>query len=434
MADVANFMCDVWRFVLKQNIKYLRDNIKYEQFRSPLSKGILPAYHRQRIETGQCNAERIENLVFHLIENQPSKILGFLEILAEESNGHVFVFDHLKSKYDGYLGGSVGTFCGVSIVATTESESREFSLIFRHTLRRLLNENEMKSFRKLQKFAINKWNQRDAHQMNYETVVELSDLYFMALDSEAETKRLRYDTADFNEDVFQEMKNLIPNTSNPTRSSMQYHSRVGSYLNMSGQPYEVSKSHFLIAFQQSHTVEGCCEKGLLFYAYFNFISKSYDSNPCHGSRDELLNLLKSALDIFSLCDEQTRSDFQRVFFIKMAMVHLGIGIFGQELQSINISSGDINAAIKYLREVGKKDRWERMEVRRKMFYFICLSRLSRLRLDIPEAMFHLSKARLFARKGKFNREGLNIKISWNKLKILQGILGVKHIKRKVRLF
>lgn len=425
MVDVNEFVCELWRLVLSQNVEFLRDSIVYAHLRSPLhSKGILPAYHRQKIENSRCNVERIENLIFYLVDNQPRKILRFLEILADKSNGYLFVFEYLKSKYDRYLEGSLSTFCGVRIVTTTESKSRKFSLIFRHTLRRLLNENEMQSFRKLQNFAINKWNQRNSQEMKYETVVELTDLYFMALDSEAETKRLRYETADFNEDVFQEMEKLIPNSSNPTRSSMQYHSRVGSYLNMSGQPYDISKSHLLIAFQQSHTVEACCEKGLLFYAYFNFISKPYDNNPCHGSRNELLNLLKYALDIFSLGDEQIRSDFQRVLFIKMAMVLIGIGIFGQELQSINISSEDITTAKKHLTEVRKKDRWERMEVRRKMFYYICLSRISRLRLDISEAMKYLSYARLFARKGKFHREGNNIEIAFDKLEILQSIVSV----------
>jgi hypothetical protein len=227
----------------------------------------------------------------------------------------------------------------------------------------------------------------------------------MAIDSGVEYKRIISDKGLLESGLFEKLMTAIPFTENPARSTMLYLARYGSSMSLAGASYQCSLSYVEQAIQQSQGIFPGRETGMVHYIYFNMLSSEYEQNPTRALKIKLLDIAKKTIDHFAMeKNEQVNLDYRRFLLIKIAMIHLGIGIFGDFIPNTDVDFDDLRSSNDCLQEIEKPDMWSRMEVRRKMFYNTAKSKVKVEENNIPGALQHLENAKIFAVDGNYDRE------------------------------
>lgn len=191
-------------------------------------------------------------------------------------------------------------------------------------------------------------------------------------------------------------------------------------MSLAGESYQCSLSYVEQAIQQSQGVYPGRETGMVHYIYFNMLSSEYEQNPTRALQRKLLDIAKKTIDHFAMeNNEQVNCDYRRFVLIKIAMIHLGIGIFGDFIPNTDVDFDDLRSSKDCLQEIENPDMWSRMEVRRKMFFNTAKSKVRFVENDITGALKHLESAKVFALDGNYDREKKIIEEKTALLKKLQ---------------
>ena len=114
----------------------------------------------------------------------------------------------------------------VQKISYRSSKHRKQMVALSQKLKVLSHNGQMDKFRELSKAIAMKFNQRKLKvNGNAKENMRVADMRFVTLDEEAGAKRVRSDAGSLGSDVFTNMKDLIPFTSDPTVSSMTYLAR-----------------------------------------------------------------------------------------------------------------------------------------------------------------------------------------------------------------
>ncbi|XP_062620780.1 uncharacterized protein LOC134282401 [Saccostrea cucullata] len=363
------------QLLFKRRMEYLCDNLDFHILKVPLiSHDVLSLRKGKLIEKRKVKSEQISILIEFLIE-KPQKIYLFLKILENESYGYKFVYDHLQAELTALDQSSLPF---QQIVAKTKpscGHDRAANLKFRHFLKRLVHSNKVEAFDQYRQNITLEWK----HCTEYSQKFLLADRYCMVLDAELEQGLVKADPTLVKSGAFQEILKCSPYTPFPIVYNMLYLARFAYALLLAGKSFEEVMSHIYQARTHASNIEPCRETGIVMYILYNMKSVSYEKRPTLKKKMRLLDLAKQAIFHFGNESEVISEDYRRLFLIKMAMLYLGISIFGQNITNLSINREDIGHAKDCLRKVSTKKMWQRMEVRWKMFYYMCVVKYLQLK-------------------------------------------------------
>ena len=200
------------------------------------------------------------------------------------------------------------------------------------------------------------------------------------------------------EEMLMEMKELIPNTTNPLITDAIVYS---SQANLDAFHGDFSKAdNMLIAARSSaQGVEQCLE--LVNHLYVEVYVKlwKFELSPSKENIDTLMMWGRFGLGCLNNEHEETRRLWKRMFILRMVFGLLGLGNRGNIIQGYSVDRASIREAQDLLAEVDKI--WDRIEVRREMFYCIARSRLNELLGLFDTAKGYLERAKALAVQGGF---------------------------------
>ncbi|CAG2189941.1 uncharacterized protein [Mytilus edulis] len=282
---------------------------------------------------------------------------------------------------------------------------------YRHELKRLTHSGKHHQLRE----EINKmrtmWEM--AVQVKFKGMTEndqriLADRYFYALDADCEFRRVIFDRTCVKSDLFQRIRDLSKYTSEVNIPNMLCFARYGSAIFMANKKdFEKAHSYIKEAKQLFYLVKACRETGVVLYIEYNMFNIIYSETMQYNEREHLLELGRQAIDHFQKekkTNPEVAEDFFRMFSLKLAHLHLGIGLFGNYLKT-DVPNKDINEGKRLLKIIkDNKQMWERMEVRWEWFYYTALGRVSYLENCPNEALEKTKQALSVAENGKGNNQ------------------------------
>ncbi|KAL3841356.1 hypothetical protein ACJMK2_019514 [Sinanodonta woodiana] len=236
--------------------------------------------------------------------------------------------------------------------------------------------------------------------------MELADMRFVALEAEVSLRRVQYDVSLYESDIFTDMREILPFTTNPTVSSMTYLARYASAKSMM-ESLEVGLGYLNYAKQHAEMVEPCKETGMVFYIEVNLLSQIYEKNPVPDLKQQILQRTELAISHFNT-EEEFGNDFHRMLLLKKVFCQLGIGLFGKRIVGVEVDIEDMRCAESYLSYLEHPDIWNEMEARRKMLFFIAKSELCRRQGKIDIASMNAERAENLAKKNYWKVELANI--------------------------
>lgn len=350
-----------------------------------------------------------ENLLMEFIDKKPSHIKSFLKILEKDYN---FLVQTFYTKFSERYG-KVHNQMKLDIFTNYR---KQHSLPLRHKLKLLSHRGEISEFNSIVASWEEKWElSLKEESISTERKMRLADMYFMTLDAQLEHRRVMCDRDLVNDKLlFTKVRYIASMTSQPYLSYMMYLARYGSAKRLAGMPFDDSIKEVEEALSRFALIPACRETGIVLYIYFNMLSSIYEKKPSESERSRLLELARKAIDHFGREDEKMGEDFRRMVLTKIALVKLGIGVFGNHLKDVCVTEENRKKASDILHEIGTK-YLDKLEDRWKMFFYIAKSKVCELDNDLPKAHLSIAKASTFSSKGKFVGEGVNIKYHYNRL-------------------
>jgi hypothetical protein len=407
--------------ILQDCFTLFRDHIDVNIIRGDLIENrIITIKKLKKIQT-RVRAQSCENLLFELIVNMPNKIKPFLDIVKKD---HYFLIDEFQSQF--YEKYGLIKEPGKLKIFTNYRKSQ--ALPMRHELKLLSHKGEITKFNSIITFWKNKWESCTSiskTEMSSEEKSHLADMYFMTLDAQLEHRRVICDRELINDEIlFNKVKDVAVMTSQPYLSYMMYLARHGSAKRLAGMPLDDSIKEVEEALSRFNIIPACRETGIVLYIHFNMVSSGYEKKPTESKRKFLLETATMAIDHFGREDENMGEDFRRMVLTKIALVNLGIGVFGDQISGVLVTKEQKEKAIKILNEIQKK-HLKKMEIRWKMFFYIAKTKVHELDGNILMAFKCISKALKFSERGRFAGEGVNIKKTRQRLYLQQKIAMLK---------
>lgn len=297
----------------------------------------------------------------------------------------------------------------VNRISVNTSHRRKISLIA-HKLKSLSHDGQMEKLKEHTKTILDNFNKKKlsvSYKKSVTVQMQLADLAFTALEAEVIARRVKYDLTLYGSAVFDQMKGLVPFTSNPTMSSMTFLARFGSSLTML-ESLDVGLQYLDIAKHHAVQIEPGQETGMVYYIEGNLLTQKYEKEPNEQLKEKVLKTAEIAISQFDKETDQIRLDYQRMIMLKMVFCYLGLGLFCKSISNVKVSTTDLNAAKKLLNFVEKPEVWEGMEVRRKMLYHVAKAEFSRKESNMEVARCHAKEAQKIAKQFKWTTELPNI--------------------------
>ncbi|XP_052098787.1 uncharacterized protein LOC127733472 [Mytilus californianus] len=283
------------------------------------------------------------------------------------------------------------------------TKDRRALVEFRHHLKTYSLTGNQISFDKEVNDVVQKWTDISYRgTLTRKEQVKLADRYFFVRDAQCENMRLKYDSNLLCTNVLFEIEKVTPFTSNPVLVLMMYLARKGSAIIMSNPALreEAYKDYIETAEHYVDHLPACRETGLVFYIKYNFLCLEYEQTHESKLKFILFATAEKAIDHFCREYQTVASDFHNIFFIKLAHLHLGIGVLGNNIDGVSITRKDIESAEELLfrLNVGElSDRW-------KWGLYIAKSKIFLINKDFQNALKYAYQAFKHALKGNFKRE------------------------------
>lgn len=359
----------------------------------------------EQFEIIKPRAKRTRKFLFRL-----PKILTSVNVLYEAliSNGYEFLADRIK---DCKSNKTIHRQRKSGFIST----NRTRLVNYRHKLKRLTHSGKHGEFRRKVQKIQNSW--REAEETRFKNLSEddrqnLADRYFFALDADCEYKRLIFDKNFVNSEIFQTIRDLTKYTSEANIPNMLCSARYGSAIFMADESsFEEGLSYIQEAKQKFDLVHSCRETGIILYIEYNMEYYNWHIKFSHKMKPDkkkyLLSLGYRAVEHFQQEEEtnpEVSEDFTRMFRFKLSHLHLGIGLFGDYLNT-EVTHQDVNESKYLLRTIeDNNDMWNRMETRWKWFYYIAKAQISYLDGNLCEALDNTRHALDLAIEGYYTNE------------------------------
>ena len=357
---------------------------------------LLPTQVCSKLRTFRYRQEKvyyfIENALNYLTLDDVYKVFSY-------QDAYIFLIDEMQKKIQRSKKDEVHYAIKIKLFTKDRRELVEF----RHRLKIYSLTGNQISVDKEVNDVVKKWTDKSySEKLVGNERVKLADRYFFVRDAQCENMRLKYERNLLCTDVLSEIKKVTPFTSNPVLVSMMYLARKGSAMIMSDPALreEVYKKYIETAEHYVDLLPACRETGLVFYIKYNFLCLEYEQTRDSSLKPILFATAEKAIDHFCREYPKVASDFHNIFFIKLIHLHLGIGVLGDNIDGVSITSRDIESAEKLLSKVNDRelsDRW-------KWGLYIAKSKIFLINKDFQNALEYAYKAYKHALQGSFKRE------------------------------
>jgi len=228
----------------------------------------------------------------------------------------------------------------------------------------------------------------------------LAEQYFAIAGAEIDAKAITYDEGLHRDPCFDEMKQLIKQTSKPFLLEGVYYGRLANAHAIAGR-FEDCDDFLQEARSRANFVAPCIE--LLFIILFEVQVRIFrlEKNPSKEERRSLLLWARMGLgctentDLDSAC----KNSWRQSLILRMAFSLLGLGYRGNVIENCPVDNCDIQEAKELLADIDK--HWEGIGTRRKMFYYIARSRIAELTGELSDRNDNMQLAIEMAKKGRF---------------------------------
>lgn len=199
--------------------------------------------------------------------------------------------------------------------------------------------------------------------------------------------------------LFNQMKKLIADTSNPQLTRIWYHSRYGVALSL-GNKREKGLEHVHIALDDIIMMQKSRYLGNCIFAYVNVLLQNYSGQQ--DEKDLILGLIEWGIGQFIDEGDNTRLRWRHIYLVKKAFCHLGIDIFLKDIPNAVITDCDMQSACTCLEEMERTFQFS--NARRKIHYFRAKSKIYLINEEMQKCVECLEKAIEICTKGDFIRE------------------------------
>jgi len=302
-----------------------------------------------------------------------------------------------------------------------ECARRFKSIQFRNKLEQCIYQNDKSAFHCFYRSAVDNWESLQKHHMHnlksFERQ-ELADMYFMAIDAEIERRQYYSDVELHDSDLFEKLDRISCQTTNPTLPVITRLARFSEALLLGGfEPKDsVSYTHQAKAFMTKCRIPNCRETGIVLRAEFHI---EFYVNGLNGTfnKETLIALAEEAMKHFKAEADIIDNYSERVLFMEMALVYLGIGLYLNFVEERNyVGENDIQLAESIIETIITEDILLYLELRTKMNYYCIKSRISQLRTDKEKSLQYATKSLTLAEQGNFKTEKKNIENNIQDLK------------------
>lgn len=237
--------------------------------------------------------------------------------------------------------------------------------------------------------------------MKSQATNNLADRLTACLLGEIDSHIMLYEKKFADKNLFDDLKNLIAETSNSNVTELSYHSRLAIAFALAGR-HEDAEDHIQKAMLLSTLIGRCVEITNLLYIYVFLLLCIYEKNRTKITRDKCLRISELGLQSVEDEEESIREFWLRIFLLRMVYCLLGLSYRGDPIRGINVDNSSIRRAKDLMTDVDKL--WTRMETRRKIMYFVAKARISELENKddfLHSVKFYLDKAIIIGDEGKY---------------------------------
>lgn len=194
-----------------------------------------------------------------------------------------------------------------------------------------------------------------------------------------------------------EMERYISSTTNPALSEVILYGRQSDVLSTIGE-FQEAEDFMRQALVSADTSCSCVEVTDMIYKNVVVKLSKFEKHPYDEELRKSI-LLEADRGLWTLEGESDdlRIFWTKLFLLRMAFAHLGIGKFCDIVQNYVPSRESIIEAERILQLDELKD----LEHRRQMFIAVARARLEEWKYDMEAAMNHLQRARELANEGKY---------------------------------
>ena len=227
---------------------------------------------------------------------------------------------------------------------------------------------------------------------------KIADKCVVVLGAEIDAHAITFNSDLPNNEMFSEMKLLVPYTENTLISDVVYYGRLAN-ANAIAKKFEDGEDMLKEARVRAYNTSPCLELVNMLYIEVYFLLWQYEETPTKPIRDLLMMWGRIGLESLEEEEYGTKLLWRRMFILRMVFCLLGIGnraniIFGACID-------DECASIAELLLTKFDQYFQDIEQRREMFYSVARARLCQYRGQHSEAFLHVCKAEKLSISGNF---------------------------------
>ncbi|XP_033727731.1 uncharacterized protein LOC117317054 [Pecten maximus] len=212
-------------------------------------------------------------------------------------------------------------------------------------------------------------------EVDSEKRMMLADKYAASLCAEIDSHTMLYVRKFPTHNLFKELENLIPETSNTHVTEVAFKSRMAIACAIADDT-ERGDEFLTDARVASYHIGPCVQlDNMLYIQVFNYLCQ-FENNPTDELRDKIITFAGISLQALEDEDDITRIFWKRMFLLRMVYCLLGISNRCDLIPRCVIRQKYVTKARKLMAEIDKI--WDGIESRRRMFYHVARARLHEL--------------------------------------------------------
>ncbi|XP_052070322.1 uncharacterized protein LOC127709041 [Mytilus californianus] len=236
-------------------------------------------------------------------------------------------------------------------------------------------------------------------EKNYTKKIVKADHYAASLCAEIDSYGILYVRQFPTHGLFEELKNIIPHTSNTHVTQVAHDTRLALAYAQADEE-GISEDNLRNAMAASIYIGYCVELVEMLYIYIFNLIEVYEKCPIEGLVDKILNIAEYCAGCLQEeTDELIISFWKRRIYSRVAFCLLGLSNRGDIIPGRRVSSKNVRKAKDLMVELDKL--WDGFEIRRLMFYYVGKARIAEIEDDLDLAIEYISLAIDIGIRGDF---------------------------------
>ncbi|KAL3847343.1 hypothetical protein ACJMK2_018258 [Sinanodonta woodiana] len=224
----------------------------------------------------------------------------------------------------------------------------------------------------------------------------LADRYSAFLSAEIDAYATTFQEQSCDRDPLEDLKRIIPWTSNTLVTEMEYYGRQAHRSAIMGR-FEDAGDYLKRANSVSMFIGPCQEKINMVFLDVLVKLREFENDPSDDLMHKLMETGKYGLSLLEKEDEETRCLWKRFFAVRMTYCALGMGFKANIIDRCSVTRLALQKAELLLKQVDT----ESIELKHEMIFLAARARFRDLSGSIMEACHDINEAESIAVRGNF---------------------------------